>query len=983
MPRQRLSLASVSIALFASCPAAQDPRADLLLDIRQDFYTSEVRSEFLQSGAWSWFVASTNGSDHLYRTDGTPAGTALFADLDPDSRMSIRLHAAAGGRLFFSAHAVGQGQSPRLWVSDGTVAGTEPLQFGSAGLAVRAAFSFGNRLVFLGAEIGTLDTEPWITDGTTAGTQRLADIVPGPTGSFASEFHLLVPEPGTTASRFWFTAFDPLSRRPELWSTDGSPAGTRRETSIPAPLVGPFGSAVSGPGLFVATGYEQTAASTRRLLRIEAGVGLSQLPIPPGVTIEHEVLGAGGRAFVATVDASAALVTDGTVAGTRAVALQGPPKDGASLLLAERRGDVLLAYPSSGTWQLARVAAGTDTAVALGVLPGPPFPSRNGSVWLGERLALLCETALRNRELFVVDPRFGRGAAHQSLVREEVLWLASHFGRALVTALDPNTRRRLPWVSDGTAAGTGPLSDLPGALLPTGSGPEDFVSFGTRAVFLARRSDVGREPWITDGTPQGTSLLVDLEPGRQDADIDAMLEVSDELWIARGSRIEALSGPLAAGAQPRLVTQLPASHYDFLLSRLVAFGDGVLLPARELLASGWVDVVLRIDRVGTITRALTTSSAVSAVVSLGEQAIAIQHLTNGSWDLWLFDGTAAGSRRLGNVPTPSGGRTSFVRFADALWLNTGAGTFIATTQGVTAFAPWSFQIERLVVAGQRRLYAFLADGTLRATDGTIAGSVRVVPGARVDPDTLTPLGANLLLARGNELVVTDGTTAGTTALADLGPSDTVQIHATGAQRAFVVAGDPTRGNSRRLWITDGTVAGTRSIQQLSPAQGPSVTTRFGSVANGRLILAVSDPQLGSEPYVLDPGSAQRTLGAPCAGGGTATPRLHASGDPRLGTLTTLEAASDGALVGWLALGIPALRAVAIPPSRCAWWIEPGSVTAVGPLSTTAGGTFRAPLLLPNTTALLGVRVVAQAVFATGRGPLGVDLSPGLLLQLGR
>ena len=100
------------------------------------------------------------------------------------------------------------------------------------------------------------------------------------------------------------------------------------------------------------------------------------------------------------------------------------------------------------------------------------------------------------------------------------------------------------------------------------------------------------------------------------------------------------------------------------------------------------------------------------------------------------------------------------------------------------------------------------------------------------------------------------------------------------------------------------------------------------------------------------------------------------------TLTTLEAASEGAFSGWLALGIPALRAVAIPPSRCTWWIEPGSITAIGPFGTTAGGTFRTPLLLPNTTALLGVRVVVQAVFATGRGPLGVDLSPGLILQLG-
>ena len=65
------------------------------------------------------------------------------------------------------------------------------------------------------------------------------------------------------------------------------------------------------------------------------------------------------------------------------------------------------------------------------------------------------------------------------------------------------------WSTDGSAAGTFAVADLP----DNGSAAYALFAFGAGVVFHARDEQHGLEPWISDGTAGGTRVLADLCPG--------------------------------------------------------------------------------------------------------------------------------------------------------------------------------------------------------------------------------------------------------------------------------------------------------------------------------------------------------------------------------------------------------------------------------------------------------------------------------------
>ncbi len=254
--------------------------------------------------------------EQLYITDGTVAGTSLVKRVNPTGSAQIREMTSHRGLVYFAGTETSIGSE--LWRSDGTAAGTRPVQDIQPGIgsAFPTQITPSGDLLYFVADNGVAGRELWVTDGTEAGTQMLRDIGPGAAWGDVRE---LAP---MSANRLLFVADDGVSGA-EPWVTDGTPAGT-----VPLGDLVPGGDssdvtdfgAAADVAYFAATtpavGREPwitdgTPAGTRLLLDIVPGAGGSD---PSG----FQAAGSSRHAvFAATTAVGTELwSTDGTAAGT-------------------------------------------------------------------------------------------------------------------------------------------------------------------------------------------------------------------------------------------------------------------------------------------------------------------------------------------------------------------------------------------------------------------------------------------------------------------------------------------------------------------------------------------------------------------------------------------------------------------------------------------------------------------------------------------
>lgn len=143
-------------------------------------------------------VFLTNQEGRLWVTDGTPAGTRELPAKPVDGRLT-RL----GDKVIFRSLGIG---ATDLWISDGTAEGTSRLrEMHTFDTLVRA----GTRVYFSGLDIDT-GRELWSTDGSAAGTKLIGDMLPGFPSSDPGEFQ-------PAGERLFFTAWTPATGR-ELWA---------------------------------------------------------------------------------------------------------------------------------------------------------------------------------------------------------------------------------------------------------------------------------------------------------------------------------------------------------------------------------------------------------------------------------------------------------------------------------------------------------------------------------------------------------------------------------------------------------------------------------------------------------------------------------------------------------------------------------------------------------------------------------------------
>ncbi len=342
--------------------------------------------------------------EEIWRTDGTDRGTRRMATLGTGRHVLLRR--AWNGKLLFAA---GGPKGCSFWTSDGTRAGTtERLPLSGGVRCPTGLHPFGSRFLFVSPveQAGGLVPQLFVSDGTPAGTRQLTRFR-SPRGFYEFEFA------GVGGVAF-FRLDDRTSLRPEIWRTDGTRKGTRR--AFPG-LVASFPLQAFRGSLYFIARPGPDFGPPYGLFRATSGgappVLLASGSPDDALVFVRSFTPAGDRLFFTLRDDEAGQelwATDGTPGGTRRV------RD---------------------------------------IQPGPGSSAPEGLTAVGNRVYFRADDGEHGREL---------------------------------------------WVSDGTAEGTRLVWDLnPGGF---SSNPQSLAVSGGNLFFSADDGETGQEPWVLRLAPQ-------------------------------------------------------------------------------------------------------------------------------------------------------------------------------------------------------------------------------------------------------------------------------------------------------------------------------------------------------------------------------------------------------------------------------------------------------------------------------------------------
>ncbi len=572
--------------------------------------------------------------------------------------------------------------------------------------------------------------ELWTTDGTPAGTRLLRDIYPGASSSWGTE-----TEPVVLGSAMYFAASEPTAGT-ELWKSDGTASGTRRIADVvPGPnsgfLVGPvvvggsllfFGRATFSTGIYVTDPVTETTTLVATLAPLTCGVQPSA------------VFSDGTRAYFAC--GGEPWVTDGTAAGTHLLVDIVPGNGSSNPSPFCALGGFVYFLASDSTRQLWRTdgtSAGTQLVHSF-VNVNPIAMTASDT--------LLYLTTFQN-ELWVSDGTSAGTRAVASAVDRNRPGAALANSRFVFSGPGGDA-----WVSDGTDAGTWPLLDLPSSA-PALS----FTTIGSRVWFAA-----GGQPFRTDGYDGGTAQVAAIGSSGN--------TLSEFALGAGGLTYFGANPPTSAGAEPwvsdgtdagtRLLGDLfPPSSGSAPLTERAVLGNWLLFRADRpsLGAEVW-----RTDGTPAGTQPLQDLEPGTAGSNPREFAVAqgkvyLRASTAATGDeLWRTDGTDAGLELLSLVAgtgSPQLGETAGTElgFFATVRTATGWGVVAWTSPDAGAVLVRSFPLPT-APARSPGLYTAIGDtvyfyawtsgssGEVWRTDGTPANTAQVTSLATVDGNQL-------------------------------------------------------------------------------------------------------------------------------------------------------------------------------------------------------------------------------------------------------
>ena len=730
----------------------------------------------------------------LWFTDGTEPGTRLLHEIKPGREFGYPAPIASlpDGRLFFYSEVRGE-----LWITDGSRAGTRRLAVPCPGCSpVMSGAVAGETLVFRATDT-VHGSELWRSDGTREGTGLLLDIVPGAesssTGGFTSFGDLVI-----------FYADDRVTGA-EPWVSDGTPQGTfrlkdlcadcsslpRGFTALENRVVFTANDGIHGLEPWVSDG---TAAGTRMLGDLQPGDNSSGPFLVP----------LAGRIFGACSSTDCAFSTDGTPEGTRLEPVLAPQGNGINTLR----------------------ATGSHLFFRMSVPGGHQIWSSDG-------------TAQGTVELLTTSSYGVRGKVGDLLYFEA--------GGVI-------------YVSDGTLVGT---RELPGVEISEGH------ELDGKLVFGGAGTGSGPELWSTDGTTGGTEALKDFVDARGDANIQQL-----EPW-GEGVAFLATDNGLSSGpnglwfSNGENITLLERGRFDqptVVGNRLFALSfDGLVVSepqGAQILDTG--EGAFRRDPVAW-------------------RDLLYLSVSNPGQQIWSSDGTEEGTRMIADVHpewvtgctggggcppgaprnlTPMGNQLFFGAHGvhdPELWVTDGTA---AGTRRLRSFGPISIstfeETPFHLIAAEEHLFFWVNSVQigieLWVSDGTTAGT-RLVADLSPGPASSTvrhptALGDNVVFAlagdatrTGDDLWIANH--SGAQLLADLGPSGVVREIVQSAGRLFLSI--DTLDTGQELWVSDGTAAGTRRLDLL-PGSDSAAVSNLSPIPGG-VFFAASDGTQGLEPWV--------------------------------------------------------------------------------------------------------------------------------------
>jgi trimeric autotransporter adhesin len=720
------------------------------------------------------FLTATSGFAQVYPTylvaDINKGSTSAFVD-------SIENTVVANNLLFFY-----NANTRSVWRSDGTMNGTYALLYASGAYpAVGSIVSIGNKVIFA-ATSSEFGYEPYISDGTFEGTHRIADLTPGPADS-----RIIWLKGGNGIAYFSNLT---TTHGVELWRTDG------------------------------------TAAGTFMLKDILRGTGGSQ---PSELTI------VGNTAYFSANDGAIGYElwkTDGTVAGTVLVKdvrtgerLSSTPKN-----MANVNGTLFFtAYDATHgreLWKSNGTAAGT--VLVKDIRPGSAESLPDNLTGVGSTLYFGANNGTNGRELWKSDGT----AAGTVLLKDVQPGSASYAGGGYphLSNFTPfngklyfvtYTDRPRVWTSDGTTAGTVPISPLDKHI----TGIDLNLTVFKNALYYVTNANSG-EPrymqlWKTDGTMAGHQLVhgelglspnkdMQLTAGTERMYFTTMFAYSTpfkNLWSTDGTtagtqRVEGVTDYYTNSYPSHLTTSNGKVYFEAY--------DGEHYGLYTTQGSQSNTVLLRQFPDSFLSDFYASGNFVYFIVEPSNPDNAIK-------SLWRTDGTTAGTIKLMgltsidfprnfNYETVENGNV-FITYEKSMWKTGGTPE---TTLHLKTFPQYIYWMAN---AGAELLFA--------ADDGV----------------------------KGLELWKSDGTVAGTVLMRDIWPGSNHALSANGFYREGDAFKDPAvtingvayflanaGGDANwELWRSDGTLSGTRMLKNDETGR-PFSPYNALTVANNQIFL---------------------------------------------------------------------------------------------------------------------------------------------------